>query len=185
MRPPASIVAWLEPDELERWVHDAPTKESYRRRLAIWWTTRGRHAPEVAELLLTSARTVRYWIQQFNLRGPAALDSENLGGRRTARLSLAEEKALLAALQPQAQAGRWVTAIEVREAVEARIGAPVSTDYLYDLLHRHDWRKVVPRPRHVRADKDAQEAFKKFCHPRGTPAGQGATASAPVHPVRR
>lgn len=184
MRPPASIVAWLEPDELERWVEDAPTKEAYRRRSAIWWTTRGRHAPEIAELLLTSTRTVRYWIQQFNLRGPVALDSENHGGRRTALLSLAEEKALLAALRPQAQAGRLVTAIEVREAVEARLGAPVSTDYLYDLLHRHEWRKVVPRPRHVRADKDAQDAFKKFSHARGTPVEQGADASAPVHSVR-
>lgn len=184
MRPPASIVAWLEGDELEHWVHDAPTKESYRRRLAVWWTTRGRHAPEVAELLLTSPRTVRYWIQQFNQRGPTALDSENLGGRRTALLSLAEEKALLATLHPEAEEGRWVTAIEVREAVEARLGTAVSSDYLYDLLRRHKWRKVIPRPRHVHADKDAQDAFKKFSHARGTPAGQGSVASATVHPVR-
>jgi len=174
----------LEPDELERWVHDAPTKESYRRRLAIWWTTRGHHATDVAELLMTSTRTVRYWIQKFNQRGPAALDSENLGGRRTALLSLTEEKAMLAALRPQARAGRLVTAIEVRDAVEARLGAPVTADYLYDLLHRHEWRKVVPRPRHVRADKEAQDAFKKFSRARGTPTGQGAAASASVHPVR-
>lgn len=184
MRPPASIVAWLEADELERWVHDAPTKESYRRRLAVWWTTRGRHAPEIAELLLTSPRAVRYWIQQFNQRGPAALDSENHGGRRTALLSLAEERALLVPLHPQAQEGRWVTAIEVREAVEARLGTAVSIDYIYDLLHRHKWRKVVPRPRHVRADPDAQDAFKKFSNARGALAGKGAVAPAPLHPVR-
>jgi transposase len=162
MRPPASIAAWLDPDELERWVHDAPSKESYRRRLAIWWTMRGRHAGEIAELLLTSARTVRYWIQRFNDAGPSALDSDNLGGRRAALLSLAQERALLAALHPQAREGQWVTAEELRQAIEAQVGAPVSTAYLYDLLHRHQWRKVMPRPRHVRADPDVQEAFKKF-----------------------
>lgn len=152
----------MEPEELEQWVHDAPTKESYRRRLAIWWTTRGRHATEIADLLQSSSRTVRYWIRQFNLRGPAALDSENLGGRRTAHLSVAEEQALLARLHPRARAGEWVTVSELRKAVEADLGTPVSTAYLYDLLHRHAWRKVVPRPRHVRADPDAQEAFKKI-----------------------
>ena len=177
-------MTWLEAEELERWVHDAPTKDSYRRRLAILWTIRGRFAPEVADLLMTSARTVRYWIQQFNQRGPTGLDSDNLGGRRTALLSVAEEKALLATLRPQAQAGLWVTAKEVREAVEKHLGTAISTNYLYELLHRHEWRKVVPRPRHVRADPAAQDAFKKFSHARGGLAGKGAAASTPVRPVR-
>ncbi|MCK5555611.1 MAG: winged helix-turn-helix domain-containing protein, partial [Alphaproteobacteria bacterium] len=26
----------------------------------------------------------------------------------------------------------------------------------YDLLHRHCWRKIMPRPRYPKADKDAQ-----------------------------
>lgn len=161
MRAPAKIVAWMDPDRLASWVHDAPSKEIYRRRLAIWWTTRGRHAHEVAELLLTSARTVRYWIHQFNAGGPTALDEENFGGRRWAYLSEAEERAVLARLRPRARAGRLVTVAEMRAAVEASIGHAVSDGYLYNLLHRHEWRKVVPRPRHVRADPEAQEAYKK------------------------
>lgn len=161
MRPPATIVAWMDRDELERWVRDAPTKELYRRRLAIWWTACGRHATDVAALLQTSTRTVRYWIQQFNAHGPTALDSENLGGRRWAHLTEAEERSLLATLRPRAQAGQLVTVEELRAVVETRVGSPVSTAYLYTLLDRHGWRKVVPRPRHVDADPDAQEAYKK------------------------
>jgi transposase len=68
MRPPAEIVAWMDCEELERWVQDAPTKEAYQRRLAIWWTACGaRHATEIAALLQTSPRTVRRWIRQFNM----------------------------------------------------------------------------------------------------------------------
>lgn len=184
MRPPAQIASWMEPAELEQWVHEASTKESYRRRLAIWWTTRGYHAGQVAELLQSSSRTVRYWIRQFNVQGPAALDSENHGGRRAARLTETEEKALLARLHPQAKVGQWVTVSELRQAIEADLGTAVSTSYLYDLLHRHGWRKVLPRPRHVAADPDAQEAFKKFSIAAPTPAGQGSAAPPAVRAVR-
>ena len=37
----------------------------------------------------------------------------------------------------------------------------VSLAYVYRLLRRHQWRKLGPRPRHVKADPEAQEAFKK------------------------
>ena len=33
---------------------------------------------------------------------------------------------------------------------------------IYRLLSRHGWRKVVPRPTHVNADKNKQEEFKKL-----------------------
>lgn len=162
MRPPAEIEPWMDCEGLERWVHDAPTKEMYQRRLAIWWTAcGGRHATEIAALLQTSTRTVRRWIRLFNIGGPTALESNNLGGRRWAYLPEAEERAILADLRSRAQAGRLVTAAELREHVEARIGHAVSDAYLYSLLHRHRWRKVQPRPRHAKANPAAQEAFKK------------------------
>ena len=161
MRPAATIEPWMEPLVMERWVHDAVTKEQYQRRLAIWWTACGRQAPEIATLLQTSARSVRRWIQSFNTRGPAALDGTELGGRRVALLSEADERRVLAALHTRARAGHLVTLTEVRPVVEARVGHPVSDAALYALLHRHHWRKVVPRPRHVKADPAAQEAFKR------------------------
>lgn len=152
----------MDRDELERWVHDATTKEIFQRRSAIWWTARdGRHAAEIAGLLGTSTRSVRRWIQRFNEGGPAALDEHNLGGRRWAHLSEADERVVLARLRPRARAGRLVTVTELRDVVEACVGHVVSDGYLYSLLHRHEWRKIVPRPRHVGADPEAQEEFKK------------------------
>ena len=58
----------MDCEELERWVRDAPSKELYQRRLAIWWTAcGGHHAARIAELLQTTPRTVRRWIHQFNV----------------------------------------------------------------------------------------------------------------------
>jgi transposase len=186
MRPPAEIVAWMDCDELERWVRDAPTKAVYQRRLAIWWTAcRARHAEEIADLLQTSTRTVRRWIRQFNTGGPATLQSVNLGGRRWAYLPEAEERAALGGLRRRARAGRLVTAAELRAEVEARVGHAVSTDYLYSLLHRHRWRKVVPRPRHVKADPTAQESFRKgFPGACAEPDREGTPAPAAVRHLR-
>jgi len=44
-------------------------------------------------------------------------------------------------------------------------GAEVSLAYVYHLLRRHQWRKLGPRPRHVKADPQAQEEFKKNFRP--------------------
>jgi transposase len=93
-------------EDMERWVHDAKTKESHERRLAIWWTAHDRrNANEIAALLQVSARTVRRWIRLFNNGGPEALEIVNLGGRHWAYLSEAEELAVLASLRPPSPSG--------------------------------------------------------------------------------
>lgn len=162
MRQPAKISSRMDCEELERWVRDAPTKESYQRRLAIWWTAcGGYHATEIAGLLQISTRTVRRWIHQFNTGGPTALDRANWGGRRWAYLSEVDERVILAGLRRRARSGQLLTAAELHSDVESHVGHAVSDDYLYSLLHRHGWRKVEPRPRHVKANPATQESFKK------------------------
>jgi transposase len=86
---------------------------------------------------------------------------EGRGGRRFGLMSLEEEVKLLEELKPEAEKGRVIGAFAVRRQVENKLGKKVSKDYPYDLLHRHGWRKVVPRPEHPKADKKKQEDFKK------------------------
>ena len=49
----------------------------------------------------------------------------------------------------------------IREYAAKKLGTEVSKDYAYDLLHRHGWRKIEPRPRHPKSDSETQEEFKK------------------------
>jgi len=76
-------------------------------------------------------------------------------------LSLEEEAELLDSIRPIAEKGRIINAFAIKEQIEERLAKKVSKDYLYDLLHRHKWRKVMPRPQHPKADKEKQEEFKK------------------------
>lgn len=66
--------------------------------------------------------------------------------------------------------GGMLTVSELQQAYRERVGKEVARSTVYRLLQRHGWRKVVPRPRHPKADVAAQGAFKKTAQ-HGTPRG--------------
>jgi transposase len=76
-------------------------------------------------------------------------------------LSWDEEAAFLESFKQAALTGQIATTAEIKGALERRLGHKVHKTMVYKLLKRHGWRKVVPRPFHVDADKQEQEAFKK------------------------
>lgn len=83
------------------------------------------------------------------------------GGRRRENMSLADEAVFLAPFIEKARAGGILIVSEIKDALEARLGRTVALASVYNLLHRHDWRKLVPDKRHQKSDSEAQEAFKK------------------------
>jgi transposase len=102
--------------------------------------------------------------------GEAIFDVRGRGGRRHQHLTPEQERELLAPFVERAEAGGMLTVGEVQGAYHQRIGKVVSRSTIYRLLERHGWRKIMPRPRHPKADVAAQGAFKKTA-PRGTPRG--------------
>ena len=162
MRPPATVQPWLSTDELQGWVREAPDKESYQRRLAVWLTQVGQlPAHQIAEWLCVSKQAIWLWVGQYNRQGPEGLDRQGRGGRRWAYLSLEEEETFLRRFQRQAAEGRGLTAKQWHAQLVERAGRKLTVGYVYGLLHRHGWRKLGPRPRHPRANLQAQERFKK------------------------
>jgi hypothetical protein len=49
----------------------------------------------------------------------------------------------------------------IKRAYERAIGHKTSNSTVYNVLGRHGWRKLMPRPLHPKRDVDAQNAFKK------------------------
>jgi len=83
------------------------------------------------------------------------------GGRRRENLSRVEEALFLAPFIEKARTGGILVVSEIKDALEARLGRPVALASAYNLLHRNDWRKLVPDKHHPKSDPLAQEAFKK------------------------
>src|SRR5690349_7120783 len=162
MRRPPVIEPWLSTRQLQAWVRDAPDRDQYRRRAAIWMVAQGPlHAPEVARLLVVSVASVWQWIGQYNAQGPEGLAGPGRGGRRHGLLSTGDEAVVLQRFLARARRGHVTTAHHLRDALCEAAGQEVSLSYVYDVLRRHDWRKIVPRPRHPKADPTAQAAYKK------------------------
>lgn len=111
--------------------------------------------------MAVSKGTVYQWVFHYNHEGPEAFVLQGRGGRRFGLMSLEEESRFLEAMKQEAEQGKVVGAFSLREGIEEKVGCEVSKDYLYDLLHRHGWRKVLPRPRHPKADVKREEEFKK------------------------
>ena len=162
MKRPAQISPWLSTEEMMVWVREAPTKESYRNRLAIWLTYIGPfHTQRVAELLTVSVPSVWHWVKEYNKHGPSGLEGPGSGGRRWGFLSWSEEQTLLQSFYLRAGKGEIITAKKIYKNICEQLGKEVSLDYVYRLMHRHGWRKIGPRSRHPKTNPEDQTLFKK------------------------
>ncbi len=76
-------------------------------------------------------------------------------------LSVEQERRFLQPFFARAAQGEIATAEDIQRAFEAEVKHAVHITSIYRLLDRHGWRKLVPRPRHPKANPEAQAAFKK------------------------
>jgi hypothetical protein len=71
------------------------------------------------------------------------------------------EPVLLARFAKAAGAGEMLNIHDLKAAYEKAIGHDTSNSTVYNLLARHGWRKLMPRPFHPKRDIAAQNSFKK------------------------
>lgn len=145
--------------------------EYQRIQCVLIRATLGSSAREIAQLLGWSTATVHVMHSRWAKEGDAVFEVRRRGGRHHQHLSPEQEQALLAPFVQRARAGGMLNVSEIAQAYQERTGKQVAPSTIYRLLDRHGWRKVVPRPRHPKADVAAQEAFKKTA-PSGTPRGR-------------
>lgn len=159
-------------DTVKRLAERLKTAQSHREyqriQCILLRATLGSTAGEIAQLLGWSTGTVHVIHSRYAKEGDAIFDLRPRGGRHRQHLTVAQEEALLAPFLQQAQAGGLLHVHEVKHAYESQAGRLVAASTIYRLLERHGWRKVVPRPRHPKADPDVQRAYKKTALPRSS-----------------
>ena len=97
------------------------------------------------------------------LAGETAGDGQrqSRGGRRRQRMTPEEEQAILAPFLDHARTGRILVVRQVKEQIDAQLQRPMALSSVYNLLHRHGWRKLAPDKRHPQSDPQAQEDWGK------------------------
>ena len=152
----------LTEKELQKKMNGAKDKEEYRRWQAILIAKYKDFSGEVIGYIVGVGTTTIYkWIQIYNDEGVESYAFKGAGGRRRSFLSLEEEAKMLLKLSKESEVGRYINSSKIKTEVEKKLSKDVSEDYIYDLLHRHEWRRIVPRPYHPKKNIEKQEDFKK------------------------
>lgn len=139
------------------------SRSLYRQRWLIIYNALidPRTAEEIALHCGVGKVTVQHLISRYNRFGASAVETTGKGGRRREYLTLEQEKQFLAPFFEQAETGKIATVAQIQQAFEQLISHDVDDSTIYRLLHRHHWRKLMPRARHPHANQEAQEQFKK------------------------
>lgn len=146
--------------------------QEYKRIQAIYIRARyGSDAKEIAAQTGFAVQTVRNLHSAWQRHGEAILQQKPNGGRRHENMTLAEETAFLEPYLLEAKQGRILEVKKIHQAYESKMGKKLPLSTTYRLLRRHNWRKIVPRPKHPKADDTAQQDFKKVAgHSTASPA---------------
>ena len=85
----------------------------------------------------------------------------NWGGRRYGYMTIEQERQFLSQFLDQASDGGILVVSKIKRALETLVGRKIAKTTVYRMLDRHDWRTIIPRPRHPKSNTEAQEGFKK------------------------
>ncbi len=154
--------AHLSSDELEARYRQAKDPIERSHFQIVWLLSQGKSTQAVSEHTGYSVTWILEIAHRYSNEGPNGLGDRRNGNPDTnCLLSRALQQELYKALQGPAPDGGLWTGQKVANWIEAKTGR--KTDY------RRGWEYLVklgfslqrPRPRHHKADKEAQEAFKR------------------------
>lgn len=141
--------------ELKLFEKTIQDKRTYRRFLCVWLREKeSKTAEEIAVQVGFHWRHVQRIQQQVRTGGLEALRPQYRGGGRQL-LKTEQEATILKGLE------QVPTARPIQEALSKALGRPFAGSTVYSLLKRHGWKAKRPRPRHPKAEQEAQELFKK------------------------
>lgn len=110
----------------------------------------------------------RIW-QQYRRYGKEILLKEQRGtGKGRSYLTREQEEIFLRPFLSSAQSGGILIVSEVHKAHKSLLESyniSITLTSTYNLLHRHNWRKIAPRPAHPKGDKEKREEYKALVFP--------------------
>ena len=122
---------------------------------------------KIAEMTGYSRSQVSNILKLYAESGLEGITSNHYPGNRR-YLTIEEESAILEQFRQRAEAGQIIEVKEIRKVYEAAVGHEVSYSQIYNVLHRHNWRKVMPRRKHPKkATPEAIEQIWKEIRKRG------------------
>ena len=140
-------------------------KNVERRLYVLVMRAEGKILEEISEKTGYHLSTASKLIARYMRDGISAIAENHYKGNRR-NMSFEEEAAILAPFIERAERGEMVDIKEIAAAYQKAVPHKISDTQIYYVLHRHGWRKIMPRSRHPKkASEEAIEASKKLKEP--------------------
>lgn len=116
---------------------------------------------QIASILDLSEGYIDSIINQYSHKGIESIAAKKQGGNHN-NMTFQEEIDFLVPFHKKAIVGEILEVSEIIKAYSDKLNKKVSKSTVYDMLHRHGWRKVMPRKEHPKkASPEEIEAYKK------------------------
>ena len=140
-----------------------PDPRLARRIHGVYLAKKGHSCPEIVQIIGSIRRAIQQWIHKYNNSGIEALKDKPRPGKPTTLPSHMEQKfCRRIAKGPSKQDGVSVlNGPAIKRLLKREFGVVYSLWGVYDLLHRLGFSCLCPRPKHEKADPQAQQEFKK------------------------
>ena len=132
-------------------------KDVDRRLRALLMRAKGNKLAEIAQATGYSFSNITKLVRTYRARGLAAIVETHNGGNHR-NMSYEEETALLKPFEEKTKAGQMIEISEIKAAYQEAVGHSVGASQIYYVLHRHKWRKVIPRSQHPK--KQAKRSLR-------------------------
>ena len=153
----------LTPDDLAKIAKKEPNPRVRQRLLAVRLVVMGNTVPQAAKAVGLKQRQSRNWIHRFNEEGLHGLKDRPRPGQPV-KLPRQKEQAFRERIAEGAGKKDSTPNLRVKDIqriLREEFGADYCLGGTYFLLHRLGFSSLVPRPRHPKADQQAQSRFKK------------------------
>jgi transposase len=150
-------------EELQHLAKAIAGKRVWMRYQAVILAVQGRSAAAIATALGCGVRSVQEWVARDNGGGPEALRERPHTGRppRLAGPELDRFRQRIEAGPTPEDGICTFYGPDLRRILEHEFGVLLSLQAVYDLLHRHGFESLMPRPQHKDADEELQAIFKE------------------------
>ena len=133
-----------------------------RRLQVLLLTAEKKSREEIAAATGYSKEYSRRIVTRYLKDGLEALTGMHYGGNRR-NMSYSDEEEVLKPFRERAEAGHVVSVQEIAEAYDKKLGRKSNPAQIYQVLKRHNWRKVMPRSKHPKkATEEVIETSKKL-----------------------
>jgi len=135
---------------------------AYRRLEAVALRGEGKSNKEIGLLTGFHPDWVSKLVSRFYKEGIEALLEDGRQGGNHQNLTNEQEERLLKEFEETASAGQLITPADIKKRDEL-LGRETKPTFIYAVLKRHGWRKVMPRSKHPKKASDEEiESSKKL-----------------------